>query len=124
MFTEEFQDKTHSLIFTKCNLADSQSLQIFTSRLKLDVIMHLDLSHNKLTDNVLPIIQRLCRESSKFSYINLGHNLISLNSSTLLFNLLKSVQTALNLHLNHNDICDSSIELIEKAIIFPQNPPL
>lgn len=49
---------------------------VFIPRIKLEHIMHLDLSHNKLTDEAFAVFQRLSKEGKKLSYFNLSHNCI------------------------------------------------
>lgn len=45
-----FQDKTHSLTFRHNTMTTTFFNSVFINRIKLQYILHLDLSNNKLTD--------------------------------------------------------------------------
>lgn len=51
---------------------------VFVGKLKLENLMSLNISHNKLTDEAFFTIQKLFKESKKLSCINLSFNKISL----------------------------------------------
>lgn len=50
---------------------------VFAPRLKLEHLMNLDLSKNKLTDEVFATLQRLAKECKKLSFYNLSYNTIN-----------------------------------------------
>lgn len=74
-----FQEKTHSLIMRHNSMAVNNMNAVFINSVKLEHLMHLDLSHNKFTDEVFVNLQRLSKEGKKLSYFNLSHNLINLH---------------------------------------------
>lgn len=85
---------------------------VFINSVKLEHLMHLDLSHNKFTDEVFVNLQRLSKEGKKLSYFNLSHNLINLHNGTFLVNFLKATQIILTIDLTFNDIDDMCIDTI------------
>lgn len=95
--------------------------------LRLSSLVELNFSRNNLTDVCLATFTKLLVQCPELCRLKLQKNQLQLakpNHQMLLVDLLRSSLQLLTLDLSENKMEDSAVEIIERAVVFAQNPPL
>lgn len=95
--------------------------------LRLTSLNEINLNRNSLTDRCLKSMAKMVLQCPDLNRIKLAKNQLQFgkqDTQMLLLDLLRSSQQLMHLDFSENKLEDSCIELIERAVIFAQNPPL
>lgn len=116
-----------SLSLIDCAITDGALTELEPGLLKLTGLAELVLCSNRLSDKAFVVVSKMCVQCVDLCMIKASHNMVELGQvqgQQLFVDLLRSISQLVYLDFANNKIGDAAIEIIERAVIFAQNPPI